>query len=127
MSQEKKPFTIFGAVRSARDSMLEDFARLALAVTTTNTWRKVNAAVMKPTLIVSTIVKEKRDEAMADVLEKLNMPSRQEVTNVAQRLTRIEMALDDIGAGLDQLRKQSGAPRAHVSNGHGHDRPVKEA
>ncbi|HEY2029482.1 MAG TPA: hypothetical protein VGH20_09750 [Myxococcales bacterium] len=127
MSHEKKPFTVSGAVRSARDSMLEDFARLALAVTTTNAWRKVNAAVMKPTLIVSAVVKEKRDEAMADVLEKLNMPSRQEVTNVAQRLTRIEMALDDIGAGLDQLRKQSAAPRPQLSNGHGHDRPVKEA
>lgn len=125
MSQEKKPFTILGAVRSARDSMLEDFARLALAVTTTNLWRKANAAVMKPTLIVSGIVKEKRDEAMAGVLEKLNMPSRQEVTNVAQRLTRIEMALDDIGAGLDELRKQPAAPRPQKSNGH--ERPAKEA
>jgi hypothetical protein len=127
MSQEKKPFSVMGAVRSARDSMLEDLAKVTLALTTTNVYRKANAAVMRPSLVVSAILKEKREEAMAEVLEKLNMPSRQEVITVAQRLTRIEMALDDIGAGMDQLRRQTAAPKASTAVSNGRDRPGKEA
>jgi hypothetical protein len=49
------------------------------------------------------------ESTMGGVLGNLNMPSREEVLQISQRLTHIEMALDDLAAGLDQLRRGAGA------------------
>ena len=43
--------------------------------------------------------------AMSGVLARLNMPSRGDVLTLSQRMTHIEMVLDDVGAGFDQLRR----------------------
>jgi hypothetical protein len=46
---------------------------------------------------------------MLQALQQLSMPSRADVISVAERLTNVEMKLDDIDAKLDkltELRKQ---------------------
>ena len=52
-----------------------------------------------------------RVERMTEVLANLNMPSREEVLSLSTRLTHIEMAIDDLGAGLEQLRRSVGGAR----------------
>ena len=42
---------------------------------------------------------------MTQVLTQLNMPTRTDVTSVAERLTHIEMRLDDLEAKLDERPK----------------------
>ena len=90
---------------------MEDFAKVTHAVTTTNAWQRANTALAKPTLLVSAILKEKREAAMSDLLGQLNMPSREDVLTLSQRLTHIEMVLDDLGAGVDQLRRVAERPQ----------------
>ena len=51
------------------------------------------------------------DNAMAQALAGLSMPSRDNVTRLAERLTNIEMRLDDLDAKLDAI------PRAAQSGG----------
>jgi hypothetical protein len=46
---------------------------------------------------------------MSGALAQLNMPSREEVLSLSQRLTHIEMALDDMGASLEQVRRAAQA------------------
>ena len=114
MSQEtgtKKAFSLVRNLLGARDSFLEDFARVTHAVTATNAWQQANAALAKPVLLFSAILKQKREAAMSDLLAKLNMPSREDVLTLSQRLTRIEMVLDDLGAGVDQLRRVAERPQ----------------
>ena len=114
MSQDKeatKRFELFKSLRAARDSLLGDVAKVTLAVTSTHAWQRVNAAVAKPGQLVSAILKQKREAAMADLLGQLNMPSREDVLTLSQRLTRIEMVLDDVSAGLDQLRRTAVRPQ----------------
>jgi hypothetical protein len=48
---------------------------------------------------------------MSEVLAQLNMPSREDVLSLSTRLTHIEMAIDDLGAGLEQLRRAVGVAR----------------
>ena len=53
------------------------------------------------------------EKAMTQALANLNMPSRDDVTRLAERLTNIEMRLDDLDAKLDQVlqrRAAVGAP-----------------
>jgi hypothetical protein len=67
------------------------------------------------------------ESAMTDALATLNIPSRTEVLALSQRLTRIEMALDDVGAGMDQIRRASGRqqrPPAREREGNGDGRAV---
>ena len=124
MSQDKeaaKGFQLFNRLRDARDSLMGDWAKVTLAVTSTHLYQAANALVAGPTLLASALLKEKRDAAMSDLLGQLNMPSRDDVLTLSQRLTRIEMVLDDVSAGLDQLRRPAGrTPRPagrEASNG----------
>ena len=47
------------------------------------------------------------ETTMTQALTKLNMPTRADVTSLAERLTNIEMRLDDLEAKLDE----AAAPR----------------
>lgn len=98
-------FNVVGSLRGARDSLLEEFAKLVLSVTTTQGYQSANAAISKPVLLASAVLRERREAAMAELLALLNIPSREEVLALSQRLTRIEMTLDDLGAGMDELRR----------------------
>jgi hypothetical protein len=111
-------------LRGARDSAMADVARVTLAWTSSDAYQAVNAAISKPLLLMTAVFRQAREAAMADVLAALNVPSRADVLALSQRLTRIEMALDDVGAGMEDIRratrtKQQPAPHQHESNGEG--------
>jgi hypothetical protein len=117
---------IFEKVRGVRDSAMEDLAKVTLAWTSSDSYQAINAAISKPTLLAAAIFRKAADSAMADLLARLNLPSREDVLALSQRLTRIEMALDDVGAGLDQLRRESSQkqrPAAREREGNGDGRP----
>ena len=79
MSQEieKKRFSLFKTLRAVRDSLGEDLAQVVLTFTRTNFYQAANAAIARPTLLVSALLKEKREAAMTDLLAQLNLPSRE--------------------------------------------------
>ena len=62
------------------------------------------------------------EAAMTQVLANLNMPTRDDVTRLAERLTNIEMRLDDLDAKLDEGRR---APR-RTAAGPKSTRPAEE-
>jgi hypothetical protein len=132
MSQDKaggKRFELWKALRGARDTLMEDWAKVALAVTSTHAWQQANAAIARPSLLVTALLKEKREAAMSDLLGQLNMPSREDVLTLSQRLTRIEMVLDDLGAGMDQLRRAAGRSQRPAAReaGNGAPQTTKDA
>lgn len=114
MGQDKEAtgrFNLFKSLRGVRDSVGGDLARVAIAVTSTSVYQRVNALVAKPGLLASALLRERREAAMSQVLAQLNLPSREDVLTLSQRLTRIEMVLDDLGAGMDQLRRPASRPQ----------------
>ena len=69
-------------------------------------------------LTVSTPFREAVEKAMLKTLEQLAMPSRADVVSIAERMTNIEMRLDDLDAKLDVIRnlmarRQCSRIRAH--------------
>jgi hypothetical protein len=110
---------LFEKVRAMRDSGLEDLAKVTLAWTSSDAYQAVNAAISKPALLTAAMVRKATEAAMADVLARLNLPSREDVLALSQRLTRIEMALDDLAAGMDQLRRGPGRPQRPVARARG--------
>jgi hypothetical protein len=113
-------------MRGVRDSAMEDVAKLTLAWTSSDTYQAINAAISRPTLLAAAIFRKATESAMADLLARFNMPSREDVLALSQRLTRIEMVLDDVGAGMDQLRQWSSKqqrPAVREREGNGDGRP----
>ena len=104
-----KGFDPLKLVRDARDAGMDAWAKLMLRLTGSHEYQRVQGFVFKPTLLAIAMFRKASDSTMGGVLGNLNMPSREEVLQISQRLTHIEMALDDLAAGLDQLRRSAGA------------------
>lgn len=48
------------------------------------------------------LMRRQMNEMMAQTLQQMNLPSRQEVLSLAERMTQIEMRLDDLEAKMDE-------------------------
>jgi len=104
-----KGFDPVKLVRDARDAGMDAWAKLMLRLTSSHEYQRMQGFISKPTLLAIAMFRKASDSTMGGVLGNLNMPSREEVLQISQRLTHIEMALDDLAAGLDQLRRSAGA------------------
>jgi|SRR5450432_1787619 hypothetical protein len=125
MSNEAKT-SLLDKMRGVRDSAMENLAKATLSWTSSDTFQAINAVFSKPAMLTTAILRKTTEAAMADVLAKLNLPSREDVLALSQRLTRIELTLDDLGAGVDQLRRGSGRqqrPAAKDRDVNGEGRP----
>jgi polyhydroxyalkanoate synthesis regulator phasin len=55
------------------------------------------------------------NEAMEQYLQQMSLPTRREVLNLAERLTHIEMRLDDLDAKLDGMLDLLRSPRRRAT------------
>ncbi len=83
---------------------MESWAKLAIVVTGSAAYHRVSSTLGIPRLFATAVLRKPAEAAMQQLLSTLNMPSRDEVITIAQRLTRIEMTLDDLGAVLETVR-----------------------
>ena len=63
-------------------------------------------------LSASSPFREAVEKAMVHALEQLSMPSRADFVGLAERITNIEMRLDDMDAKLDRIEKLVAKPIA---------------
>jgi polyhydroxyalkanoic acid synthase PhaR subunit len=68
---------------------------------------------MESSMDMMALVRRQVGEFMEQYLQQVSLPSRKEVLSLAERLTNLELALDDVDAKLDeildQLKKDSAA------------------
>ena len=124
MSEAEKGFDPIRLLRDARDGSMDAWAKLTLKLTSSHEYQKLQGFIMKPTFLAIALWRKATDQTMSSVLGNLNMPSREEVLGISQRLTNIEMALDDLAAGLDQLRRASSAGNSRPQRSAGRDRDI---
>ena len=48
-------------------------------------------------------VRQQVEKAIEQYLQQMNMPSRQEVVSIAERLTQLELRVDDMDAKMDDM------------------------
>lgn len=116
MSQSEegsKDFDLFKVLRESRDSLMNAVAEVTLGVTSSQPYAAVSSALARPALFATGVSRKATAAAAAQFLAQMNMPSREDVLALSQRLTRIEMVLDDIRAAMD-----AAAPKSHVASVH---------
>jgi len=99
--------------RGMRDAYLDAWAKSMVDMVNTEAYAQATGTMLDSYLSVSAPFREAVEKAMLKTLEQLAMPSRADVVSIAERMTNIEMRLDDMDAKLDRLISQSAhaAPR----------------
>ena len=98
--------------RGVRDVYLDAWAKTMVEMVNSEAYAQANGVMLDTYLSMSTPFREAIEKAMLKTLEQLAMPTRADVVSIAERMTNIEMRLDDLDAKLDQLISRSaGAAR----------------
>lgn len=98
--------------RGMRDAYLDNWAKSMVEMVNTEAYAQATGAMLDTYLTVSTPFREAVEKAMLKTLEQLAMPSRADVVSIAERMTHIEMRLDDLDAKLDEMQKPATRPEA---------------
>jgi len=99
-----KPFDPMEPWRGVRDVYLDAWAKSMVEMVNTDAYAQATGTMLDTYLTVSTPFREAVEKAMLKTLEQLAMPSRADVVSIAERMTNIEMRLDDLDAKLDVIR-----------------------
>jgi hypothetical protein len=100
--------------RAARDLYMDAWGKTMVDMVNTQAYAEATGAMLDTYLTVSAPFREAVEKAMLKTLEQLAMPSRADVVSIAERMTNIEMRLDDLDAKLDNILRlivQAGAAR----------------
>jgi hypothetical protein len=98
-----KPVDPFEAFRGMRDAYLEGMSKVMINAVNSEEYAQATGALLNGSLTLSAPFREALDKAMIMALEQLSLPSRQQVTALAERFTNFEMRLDDVDAKLDRI------------------------
>lgn len=119
MANERAPngkdFDPVGAFREVRDNYLDAWAKTMVDAVNTEAYAKATGTMLDTYLTASAPFREAMEKSTLQALSQLNMPSRADFISLAERLTNVEMKLDDLDAKLDEignsLKKPSSAAR----------------
>jgi polyhydroxyalkanoic acid synthase PhaR subunit len=111
-SEESKPFDPIEAWREIRDAGMESWSKAMIEAVNSEEYAKTTGAMLNAYLAAAGPVREAVESIMVATLQQMQMPTRSDFVSLAERLTNIEMRLDDIDAKLDaQLRRRHPAPQ----------------
>jgi len=98
------------AFREVRDSYLDAWAKAMVNLVNSEAYAKASGTVLDTCLTASAPMREAMEKAMLQTLQQLSMPSRAEFVGLAERMTNVEMLLDDMDAKLDRVEKLLATP-----------------
>jgi hypothetical protein len=103
-----KPFDPMEPFRGIRDAYMDVWAKTMVDMVNSEAYAQATGTMLDTYLTISAPFREAVEKAMVKTLEQLAMPSRADITSLAERMTHIEMKLDDFDAKLDEFQKNAG-------------------
>ena len=110
MSQSDNAFDIFdptGMLKTMRDQNMETWAKMMTQYVNSDAYAESTAKMLDAWLSQSGPFRKMVEKTMGQALANLSMPSKDDVTHLAERLTNIEMRLDDLDAKLDDALRSA--------------------
>ncbi|HEX5503394.1 MAG TPA: hypothetical protein VFW96_12285 [Thermomicrobiales bacterium] len=109
---EPNPLDPFGTWRSMRDTGMETWSKMMIDLVNSEAYARATGQMLDTYLTVSAPFQRAIETVMTRVLTQLNMPTRADVTGLAERLTNIELRLDDLDARLGEIQRAAAPPAA---------------
>lgn len=111
------PLDPFGAFKGMRDTYMDTWSKLMIDTVSSEAYAQAMGQWLDSYLTMSAPLRKTMETSTTRVLEQLNMPTRSDVTRLAERLTNVEMRLDDLDAKLDAIFKAVQQPSSQSSAG----------
>ena len=102
------PFDPTGMFKSMRDANMDAWSKMMIQFVNTEAYARATAEMLDAWMTNSTPLHRAMEKTMAQVLANMQMPSRADVVRLAERLTNIELRLDDMEAKLDEIQRAGG-------------------
>ncbi len=99
---EKANFDPAASMVQFYDAMAQAWARAMNNLVASEGFADAVAEQMQANLETMGLMRKHVSELMDQYLQQMSLPSHQEVLGLAERLTRLEMRLDDMDAKLDE-------------------------
>jgi hypothetical protein len=99
------PFDPLGFWRTTQNASLEAWSKAMIELVNTDAYAEATGRLLDGYLAASVPMRKAVEQAMAQVLGQINVPSRVEVLSIAERMTNIEMRLDDLDARFDDVQR----------------------
>jgi hypothetical protein len=109
-AEGRESYDPFEAWRTMRDAGMDVWAKSMVDYVNSDAYSKATGAMLESYLTASAPFREMLEKTMLRTLEQFSLPSRADFVGLAQRLTNIEMRLDDLDAKLDRVIAQTAAP-----------------
>jgi hypothetical protein len=106
MSEQKCDFDFLdptGFFKAMRGDNMEIWAKMMVQLVNSEAYADATGKMLDAWLASSAPMRKLLDSAMTQSLANLRMPSREDINRLAERLTNIEMRLDDLDAKLDEF------------------------
>jgi len=103
-----KPFDPLEAWKNMRDASLEAWAKTMTEAVNTDAYARTTGVMLDTYLAASAPFREALQKSMVQALQQLGLPTRSDFESLAERMSNLEMRLDDMDAKLDQFAQ----PRA---------------
>lgn len=96
------PFDPTGMFKDMRDSNMETWSKIMVDVVNTEAYAESTGAILDAWLTTSGPFRKAMETHMAQAMAQLNLPTRDDISRLAEQLTNIEMRLDDMDAQLNE-------------------------
>src|SRR4051812_26175200 len=99
------PFDPTGMFKSMRDVNMDAWSKSMIQFVNTEAYAKATGTILDGWLTASTPLHKMLESVLNRALANVQMPSRTEVIRLAERLTNIEIKLDDLDAKVDEIQR----------------------
>jgi hypothetical protein len=99
------PFDPFGLWKQAQQAMLESWSKTMTDAVNTDAYAETTGRMLDAYLTTAAPLRKVVEQTMTQLLNQLSLPSRAEVLSLAERMTNIELRLDDLDARLDVIHR----------------------
>jgi hypothetical protein len=112
MSDKRETVNIFdptGMLKGMRDAGMEQWSKAMTDFVMSDAYASANAEMLNAWLTTSSPFRKSMETAVNQSLSAMNIASRDDYMRLADRLTNIELRLDDLDAKLDEWMRQHGS------------------
>ncbi|MAT72432.1 MAG: hypothetical protein CMJ58_23250 [Planctomycetaceae bacterium] len=96
------PFDPTGMIKTMRDKGMEAWAKAMTEAVNTDAYSEATGQMLDTWLKTSGPFREMMQKLVAQSMAEANLPSREDITRLAERFTNLEMRLDDLDAKFDE-------------------------